>query len=103
MLALVSAALLVASPIVTSAVVDSPPMVVNDLGVEDILPAPAPGTGWLVIGEARVTLGSRSIMYDLAGRKSNGDLTYASPRTSGAKKWNWYSTGMFDPNSVVWF
>lgn len=103
MLALVSAALLVASSLAAPPVVDSSAVVVNYFGVEDITPVPAPGTGWLILGEARVTLGSRSIMYDLAGRKSYGDLSYASPRTSGAKKWNWYSTGMFDPNSVIWY
>lgn len=103
MIALISAALLAASPIAAGAVVDSPAVVVNYFGVEDITPVAAPGTGWLIIGEARVTLGTRSVMYDLAGRKNNGDLTYASPRTSGVKKWNWYSTGMFDPNSVIWY
>lgn len=103
MLALVSAALLVASPVSAGAVVDSPASVVNYFGVEDITPTPAPGTGYAIIGEAKLTLGTRTVTYDLAGRKSNGDLVFASPRTSGVKKWNWYSTGMFDANSVVWF
>ena len=103
MLALVSAALLVASPVSAVTVVDSPAMVVNYVIVEDIVPVPAPGTGWAIIGEAKLTLGFRTITYDLAGRKSNGDLVFASPRTSGVKKWNWYSTGMFDSNSVTWF
>lgn len=101
MLALVTAALLAASPMSASVVVDSPALVVNDLGVEDITPTPAPGIGWVVVGEARLIIGSRTVMYDLAGRKSNGDLVFASPRTSGAKRWNWYSTGMFD--SVTWY
>lgn len=101
MLALVSAALLAASSITATAAVDAPVPVVNYFGMEDIIPVPAPGIGYVLRGEASLTIGSRTVMYDLAGRKSNGDLSFASPRTAAVKKWNWYSTGMF--STVTWF
>lgn len=101
MLAIISAALLAASSITAASVADAPVPVVNYFGMEDITPVAAPGTGYVLRGEATLTLGARTVMYDLAGRKSNGDLVYASPRTSGVKKWNWYSTGMF--TTVTWF
>lgn len=101
MLALLSAALFAASSITTPEVMDAPAPVVNYFGMEDITPVPTSGTGYVLRGEATLITGSRTIMYDLAGRKSNGDLSFASPRTSGTKKWNWYSTGMF--TTVSWY
>lgn len=98
MLALASAVLMAVSSIVTPSVVDSPVPVVNYFGMEDIVPAPAPG-GYVLRGEASLTIGARTVMYDLAGRKSNGDVVFAAPRAN--KKWNWYSTGMF--TTVTWF
>lgn len=102
MIALVSAALLAVSAISPVPVADRPASVVNYFGMEDIVPTSAPGpVGYVLVGEASLTVGGSTITYDLAGRKSNGDLSYASPRKSGVRKWNWYSTGMF--STVTWF
>lgn len=102
MIALVSAALLALSTISPAPVTDRPAPVVNYFGMEDIVPTPAPGpVGYILVGEASLAVGSATIMYDLAGRKSNGDLSFASPRKPGVRKWNWYSTGMFA--TVTWF
>lgn len=100
MIALISAILLATSAVSVAPVADRPAVMVNYFGMEDIAPAPIPG-GYTLYGEASLVLGSKTVMYDLAGRKSNGDLVFAAPRTATTKKWNWYSTGMF--TTTTWF
>lgn len=101
MIALLSAALMAASSVTAPVALDAPRAIAHyAVVVEDIEVAYGPDGKPVVKGEASHTIGTRTTMYDLAGRKNNGALAFAAPR-AGSRQWRWYSAGMF--TTMTWF
>lgn len=103
MLALLGAAVMATSTLaapVAPVVSPAAAVIVHHAVVEDIEPARDASGNWVLRGEASITIGGRTVMYDLAGRRNNGALAFGAPRVA-SKRWNWYSAGGF--TTVTWW